>query len=186
ARTGDPLRVQVQSPGPGNNPVRSLSINLRPYRSDSEPAVTFPEYVTFALRVVVLPVLCIALGFWVAAVRISDRSAWLLLVLMLSFPSYVSAGGIGPEGWVGRGGILQPILAGFGAFRSQILPAALMLFGIAFPERLALDRRFPWLKWIVAGYLVLVTTLVAIDVGFWVHHLGLGAPADAAPDSVAD
>jgi hypothetical protein len=46
-----------------------------------------------------------------------------------------------------------------------------MLFGIAFPERLAFDRRFPWLTRIVAGYLVLVATLVAIDVGLWVHHV---------------
>ena len=45
-----------------------------------------------------------------------------------------------------------------------------MLFGIAFPERLPLDRRFPWLKWIVAGYLLLVAVLVAIAVGLWVHH----------------
>jgi hypothetical protein len=30
-------------------------------------------------------VICLALGFWVAAVRVHDRSAWFLLSLMLSF-----------------------------------------------------------------------------------------------------
>jgi sigma-B regulation protein RsbU (phosphoserine phosphatase) len=171
ARAGDRLRVQVQSPGPAENPIRDLSIELRPYRSHSDPAAGLSYYVGLALRVIALPLVCIVLGFWVTAVRIDDRSAWLLLVLMLSFPSYVGGGGIGPEGEFGREAILQPIFAGFGAFRGQVLPPALMLFGIAFPERLPLDRRFPWLKWVVAGYLVLVTTLVAIDVGFWVHHL---------------
>ena len=38
----------------------------------------------FRAAVIVLPVVCLALGFWVAAVRIGDRSAWLLLVLLLS------------------------------------------------------------------------------------------------------
>ena len=48
-----------------------------------------------------------------------------------------------------------------------------MLFGIAFPERLPFDRRFPWLKWIVAGYLVLVASLAGIAVGLWVHHVAV-------------
>jgi phosphoserine phosphatase RsbU/P len=56
-----------------------------------------------------------------------------------------------------------------------------MLFGIAFPERLPLDRRFPWFKWIVVGYLVLVATLVAISVGLWMHHLAWARQLTARP-----
>jgi sigma-B regulation protein RsbU (phosphoserine phosphatase) len=166
ARAGDRLRVQVQSPGPGNSPVRDLSIALRPYRGDSDPAVSLSEYVVFALRVVVLPVVCLALGFWVAAVRVGDRSAWLLLVLLLGL-----AGGVGAEWMFGREGSLQPFFAAFAVLRGNLMVPALMLFGIAFPERLPIDRRFPWLKWIVAGYLIVVTTLSAISVGLWVHHV---------------
>jgi sigma-B regulation protein RsbU (phosphoserine phosphatase) len=128
--------------------------------------VSLSEYVDVALRVVVLPVVCMALGFWVAAVRIDDRSAWLLLVLLLGFP-----GGVGAEWLFGREDTLQPLFAGFTALRGSLLVPALMLFGIAFPERLPIDWRFPWLKWIVAGYLVLVAMLSAISVGLWVHHL---------------
>jgi sigma-B regulation protein RsbU (phosphoserine phosphatase) len=171
ARAGDRLQVRVQVQYQGDTPVRDLSIELRPYRSPGD-AVDPSTYVGFALRVVALPVVCMALGFWVAAVRVRDRSAWLLLVLLLSFPSYIGGGGIGPVGTFGREAILQPLFAGFGAFSQQIAAPALMLFGIAFPERLAFDRRFPWLKRIVAGYLVLVAALVAIDVGLWVHHVG--------------
>ena len=127
------------------------------------------EYVGFALRVVVLPLVCIALGFWVAAVRIGDRSAWLLLSLLLSLA--VTSGSAATEAQFGREGVLQPLFAGFGALCGNILVPALMLFGIAFPERLPLDRRFPWLKWIVAGYLLLVGVLVAVAVGLWGHHL---------------
>ena len=173
ARAGDRLRVQVQSPGPGNDPVRDLSIELRPYRN-SAPSLS--EYVGLALRVVVLPVVCIALGFWVAAVRVGDRSAWLLLVLLLGFSSDVAA-----EWLFGREGIVQPFFAGFAALRGSLLVPALMLFGIVFPERLPIDRRFPWLKWIVAGYLMLVATLSAISVGLWVHHLELARQLTSRP-----
>jgi hypothetical protein len=95
ARAGDRLRVRVRVQYQGDTPVRDLSIELRPYRGRGE-AVGLSPYVGLGLRVVALPVVCMALGFWVAAVRVRDRSAWLLLVLLLSFPSYVGAGrGVG-------------------------------------------------------------------------------------------
>ena len=165
SKPGDRLRVRVQTPGPGANPVRDLSIDLQPYRSNSEPAVSLSEYAALALRVA-LSVICIALGFWVAAARIGDPSAWLLLVSLLSF-----VGGTETEATFGREGGLQPLFAGFAALRGGLLMPALMLFGIAFPERLPLDRRFPWVKWVIAGYLLLVAALVAIGVGLWMYHL---------------
>ena len=171
SRPGDRVQVQVRSAGSGNAPTRDLSIDLRPYRNVSDPPLGFSAHVGFVLQFIVLPVVCLALGFWVAAVRVGDRSAWLLLVLLLSFPSNVGAGVAGPEVMFGRDALLQPLFIGFSAFRNQILAPALMLFGIAFPERLPFDRRFPWLKWIPAGYLVLVTTLAAIGLGLWMHHL---------------
>jgi sigma-B regulation protein RsbU (phosphoserine phosphatase) len=176
ARPGDRLRVQVQSPGDAN-PVRELSIDLRSYASDAEPP-GLSDYVEFGLRVIVLPVVCIALGFWVAAVRIGDRSAWLLLVLLLSF---TALGAGGPQGMFGREGVFQPLLAGFTVFRGQMLAPALLLFGIAFPERLPLDRRLPWLKWIVVGYLVLVASIASIGVALWTHHLALARQLTERP-----
>jgi sigma-B regulation protein RsbU (phosphoserine phosphatase) len=165
ARAGDRLRVKVQSPGSGNNPIRDLAIELQPYRSAAEAAVRLWDYVALALQVA-LPAVSIALGFWVAAVRIGDRSAWLLLVLLLGFSA-----GVGPEWTFGRENTFQPLFAGFAALRGNLLVPALMLFGIAFPKRLPIDRRFPWLKWMVAGYLILVAALSAISVGLWGHHL---------------
>jgi sigma-B regulation protein RsbU (phosphoserine phosphatase) len=178
ARAGDRLRVQVQFPGAGENRVRDLVIDLQPHRRATE-VVEASASVGFALRVIVLPVVCIALGFWVTAVRIGDRSAWLLLALLLSLA--VTFGRAGPEGQFGREDVLQPLFAGFGALCSNIVSPALMLFGIAFPERLEFDRRFPWLKWIVAGYLLLVAVLVAVAVGLWVHHLAWARQLTSRP-----
>jgi sigma-B regulation protein RsbU (phosphoserine phosphatase) len=177
-RPGDRLAVRVQAPGPGNSP-RDLSVALRPYRGSSDPAAGFSDYVSTALTALALPAACVALGFWVAAVRIGDRSAWLLLVLLLGLPASFPAGTY--EGLFGRTNAVQPLLAGFGAFFNLAAAPALMLFGIAFPERLPLDRRFPWLKWIVAGYLVLVAALVATGVGLWLHHLALARQITGRP-----
>ena len=162
---GDRLRVQVQTPGAAANPVRELAIDLRPSRTSSEPSATPTDYADLALRLV-LSVTCIALGFWVVAIRIGDPSAWLLLVFLLSL-----VGGTATEATFGREGTLQPFFAGFAVLRGSLRIPALMLFGIAFPERLPFDRRFPWVKWIVAGYLVLVAVLGAVGVGGWMYHL---------------
>jgi sigma-B regulation protein RsbU (phosphoserine phosphatase) len=166
AKPGERLRVQVKTPGPQNDPARELSIELRPFRSSVDPAMSVSEYAAVALRVVALPVICITLGFWVAAVRIGDPSAWLLVLLLISL-----VGGVESEFTFGQEGAFPPLLAGWTTFRSGLLVPALLLFGIVFPERLPLDRRYPWVKWIVVGYLVLVTTLLGISVGLWTHHL---------------
>jgi sigma-B regulation protein RsbU (phosphoserine phosphatase) len=176
ARVGDRLRVQVQSPA--DPVVKDLSIELRAY-SSNRTAAGFSAYVASALSGVALPAVCIALGFWVAAARIGDPSAWLLLVVLLSLAAFIG-GGSGPQGIFGQENILQPLFAGFHAFLSLIAAPALMLFGIAFPERLAIDRRFPWLKWIVVGHLALVSTLEGINVGLWVHHLPLARGVQSA------
>jgi phosphoserine phosphatase RsbU/P len=168
ANAGDRLVVQVRSADSSEGPVRPVSIALRAYRDDSATAPGFSSYLMPLLQSLALPAVCIALGFWVVAVRIGDRSAWLLLMLLLSLASF----GAGPaERMLARDQMIQPLFAGFSAFCASMAPPTLMLFGIAFPERLPLDRRFPWLKWIIAGYLLLVAGLVAVDVGLWIHHL---------------
>ena len=164
-KPGDHLRVQVRTPGEATSSVRELMIELQPYRSNVDSGMRLEQYAGLALSVA-LSLICIALGFWVVAARVRDLSAWLLLVALLSF-----VGGTETEVAFGRGGALQPFFAGFAALRGSLLMAALMLFGIAFPERLPLDRRVPWVKWIIAGYLVLVAVIVAIGVGWWVHHV---------------
>jgi sigma-B regulation protein RsbU (phosphoserine phosphatase) len=164
-KPGDRLRVQVQTPGSATNRVRELEIGLQAYRSSSEPAAPLSDYAELALRLV-LSLICIALGFWVAAARISDPSAWLLLVVLLSF-----VGGTDTERTFSHEGALQPFFVGFAVLRGSLRMPALMLFGIAFPERLPFDRRYPWVKWIVAGYQVLVAVLLAVGVGWWMYRL---------------
>ncbi len=177
ATVGDRLRVQVQSP-PAERVAKDLTIELQAYGRNL-PAAGLSAYVGSVLSGVALPAVCIALGFWVAAVRIGDRSAWLLLAVLLSLAAFIG-GGSGPEGMFGRESVLEPLFVGFHACLSLLAAPALMLFGLWFPEPLAVDRRLPWLKWIVVGHLTLVSTLEGINVGLWVHHLPLAAGVQSA------
>jgi sigma-B regulation protein RsbU (phosphoserine phosphatase) len=94
------------------------------------------------LLIVALPLFCSALGFWVVARRRDDPLAWLLLGLLLSF-SMLFVGGPDPQVWPAP--LRWPALAFRGLF-TRLWPVFMLLFGVYFPERAALDRRWPWLK----------------------------------------
>ncbi|HEY8561003.1 MAG TPA: SpoIIE family protein phosphatase [Pyrinomonadaceae bacterium] len=85
-----------------------------------------------------VPAFCIFVGFWVVFVRVHDPLAWLLLLIMLGFAC------IGLEGY-GPGNIIGTFTQIF--FSTWAL--AMFLFGVYFPERLSLDVKFPWLKWVL-------------------------------------
>ncbi len=65
-------------------------------------------YVVTILFRILTPLFCLALGFWVAAVRVGDRAAWALLVLMLSVSNLV----VDDVTSYGHEGVLQPFLTG--------------------------------------------------------------------------
>lgn len=89
-----------------------------------------------------MPLFCLALGFWVAALRPRDPLAWLLLGLMLSFALFASSNRVIGEGWGRDAGLI------YKALFTTSWPLWMMLFGIYFPERLSLDKRWPWVKWL--------------------------------------
>ncbi|MBV9210837.1 MAG: PDZ domain-containing protein, partial [Acidobacteria bacterium] len=92
---------------------------------------------------VLMPDFCLLLGFWVAFMRPRDPLAWLVLALMLSF------GTLGLEGWAGGSGWWLPAFAIYRTGLISTWPIWMMLFGIYFPERFTVDRKLPWLKWLV-------------------------------------
>jgi sigma-B regulation protein RsbU (phosphoserine phosphatase) len=94
---------------------------------------------------VLTPVLCLVLGFWVASVRPRDHRAWILLLLLISLP-HRAMGVLAPTTWEGA---LRQAGLFFHELISPTWPVWMMLFGIYFPDRLPLDRRHPWLKWLL-------------------------------------
>jgi phosphoserine phosphatase RsbU/P len=164
ARPGDRLRVQVQSPAGGSVP-KSVSIELQPLFARGPKTSDWLSFLTLNLG---MPLFCLALGFWVAAVRIRDEKAWLLLLLMLSFPEFANGQFLT---LYGRDDFLQTIFTAYHQLLSNIWPVALVLFAIYFPERLDLDRKVPWAKWLIVGPTILRVALAAIFVVLQRHHM---------------
>ncbi|MBN8729056.1 MAG: SpoIIE family protein phosphatase [Acidobacteria bacterium] len=103
------------------------------------------------VMLLVMPWLCLVLGYWTVLVRPRDPQAWLLLLLMLSFPHIVlSSQWHWPDGWRQVGLAYQNVFAG-------LIPTALVLFGVYFAERFGFDLRYPWIK-----YLLLAPSLAAL------------------------
>lgn len=130
----------------------------------------YMKILTGFVFVYVMPLFCVMLGFWVAFVRPRDPLAWLLLFVMMG----VSA--IGLEGW----GNMSYVAAYQRIFGSLWAPS-MMLFGLYFPERLPLDKKAPWLKWILLAplsYQVIMTLLGQLKLYTGIPIVDLLVPLD--------
>src|SRR5262245_1645153 len=113
-----------------------------------------------------LPSLCLALGFWVAAVRVTDKRAWLLLLVLLSLAEF------GGSSWrtFGRDDLFGVFASMYQPILANLWPTAMLLFGIYFPERLEFDLRHPWAKWIVMAPILIRALGSNVTVDFLTLH----------------
>ena len=123
ARPGVPIAVTVQSSDGSNKTQHTLQL---PVTWSNASAVNL--IYDFLLQIF-LPLFCILLGFWVAAVRPRDPLAWLLLGLLLSFPNILEAHKI--ESW-GPG--LRELAMIYHAGLGYAWPVLMYFFGKLFPE----------------------------------------------------
>ena len=176
ARTGDHLLLRVKrteqtESGLARSIEKDISVPLHPFTYVSY-APGSAEYDATILFRVLTPLFCLALGFWVAAVRVGDPAAWTLLVLMLSVANLI----LDDRTTYGNEDVLQPLLTGLSIAFIRLGPLALAYFGIIFPERLSLDRKFPWIKWLVIGPMLVRAGLDGIEAGVRLHHLDIAVP----------
>ena len=144
AKPAETMSVTVQRDGTGSLAV-AVPLSARPV----------PTYLwVFLVPLgIVLPLACVALAFTVAALRPEKSLAWLMMALLLSF-SHVFQ-----HGWAfQRGGLLNL----YAVLAAMSWPVWLFLFGIHFPSRLPLDRRQPWLKWLLLAPSILFLFLNAL------------------------
>src|SRR5579885_340019 len=72
ARTGDHLVLHVKRDG---TEAKDVPVPLHRFTYVGYPPGSTAYVVTILFRIVT-PLFCLALGFWVAAVRVGDRAAW--------------------------------------------------------------------------------------------------------------
>ncbi|HEV2687654.1 MAG TPA: GAF domain-containing protein, partial [Bryobacteraceae bacterium] len=113
-------------------------------------------WIIIASMTVLTPMFCLLLGFGVTAIRPRDPLAWLLLALMLAFAQMSTAGDTAMNVVLAWPDILRPAAAFYHTLMGATWSIWVLLFGIYFPERLGLDRRWPWLKWLLIGPIAVV------------------------------
>ncbi len=122
-----------------------FGVNIPVPAQSSEGTTSFEWFAQLA-QVIGLPVFCLSLGFVVAFLRPNDRAACLLLGLMIGFA------GLAQEFLVAEWPNQFVLIAWWAVFASTfaLWTVWLVLFAVVFPRRLFLDRRLPWLKWLLA------------------------------------
>jgi sigma-B regulation protein RsbU (phosphoserine phosphatase) len=142
ARPGDTLTVRISHLNEGGQ-AKEKEINL-PLAANEKESPSIGSWLPLFIILLVMPIFAALLGFWVTATRPQDPLAWLLLGVMLSFGQLA---GFETE-LVGWENSLRDVLIVYHVFCNAAWPIWMMLFGIYFPERWELDRRFPWIKWL--------------------------------------
>jgi sigma-B regulation protein RsbU (phosphoserine phosphatase) len=93
--------------------------------------------------VLLFPVFCLLLGYWVVLARPLDWNAWFLLGIMNVVPAFIAdRTGYYP-------GFLTPFTIFWQIFSIQWMYISIVLFSIHFPVRSRTDVRHPWIKWLI-------------------------------------
>ncbi|MDQ1693870.1 MAG: phosphoserine phosphatase RsbU/P, partial [Acidobacteriaceae bacterium] len=109
------------------------------------------------------PLICLLIGYWVAAARIRDANAWFLLLLFAAPSTFADQ----PAWWPGA---LSIGLTTWWSLLQLLAAPTLLLFGIYFPERWRADSKYPWAKWLILVPLALSTLLLLT--GLWIDEFG--------------
>jgi phosphoserine phosphatase RsbU/P len=153
-KPGDTLTVQVLHPG--ETAPRTAAISLE---QATAPPISLPAASLLIIKLVI-PTFCTLLGFWVTAVRPRDRSAWCLLLIMLFFSVFYSAG---VESW---GPVVRDIAEGYRLTVANTWPIFMLLFGLYFPEPFP-EKDQAWWTWSkrIVITLLIVSCVVSVIVG---------------------
>jgi phosphoserine phosphatase RsbU/P len=100
------------------------------------------------------PVVFLVVGLPVLFLRIEDRNAWLLALV---FAAFVTPAGM-PAGFAACPDNLRAFQLAYRSIGNSLLPGAFYFFFAVFPTRSPIDRKVPWLKWVLL--------VIGISLGF--------------------
>ncbi len=141
ARPGDPVVLEIQRAGvPGTLTVHAV------FRA----AVGTPESASLASKLAdqivgSYPVLFLVVGLVVLFLRIEDRNAWLL---GLVFATFIATSDM-PDGFGLASAPFRFFLYSYRTIFNSLLAGLFFFFFAVFPTRSPIDRKVPWLKWVL-------------------------------------
>jgi phosphoserine phosphatase RsbU/P len=128
-------------------PVQSATIRLAAIHPQKRSAFAIAAGLTFA----VLPLLCLLIGLWVVFARPRNPHAWLILGILSYFdPLFINVTLI-------TNSFILPFALFWNIAAQTAMPLCLMFFGVYFPERSHFDIKFPWVKWLIAIPILVLT-----------------------------
>ncbi len=145
---GDHLSVVVER----DHAEHAMEIVLQPGGSAISAAANFAIDLMVGIF---LPWFCVLLGLYVAVARPRDPLAWLVLMLLITFSQVVNASTYKWGDWI------RVAAYTFHSICFATWPLFLFLFGYYFPETHSIDRKAPWLKWVVV---VPIAIMAAVNV----------------------
>ncbi len=137
SHVGQPLAITWTRPG--DPTVRSGAITLAPERTTPAPAYLWLLHGVLLF----LPLLFVLTGIWVVFARPHNPHAWLIFGILAYFDSLFIGYSKLP------GGVLYVLAVFWNSVAQTVMPLCLMFFGAYFPQRSSLDKRFPWVKWVL-------------------------------------
>ena len=91
------------------------------------------------------PILFLLVGLPMLFLRLEDRNAWLMALVFAGFIATSTA----PLGFELAPDGLRYFLYAYAAFVKSVLPGLFYFFFAVFPARSSIDRKLPWLKWLL-------------------------------------
>ncbi len=178
SKPGDFLEVQVKTPSGETKTARIRFVARK------GPDFTLGGFIAFLTPVLGVPLLGLLVGFWVVAARPHDLNAWLVLILLSL--TEILFGNLDWSFWTGAWYVTFWMWRLFAL--SMAFPA-LLWFGLYFPEQWRLDRRWPWVKWLIlatAVYEFLENLFVSGVQNFDVQRMHLFARLNLWSDRIGD
>jgi sigma-B regulation protein RsbU (phosphoserine phosphatase) len=136
-RPGDPMTLEIQR---HDGSRVSVQFPVAPQITGGALSASF-KAVLFTLQAI-FPGFCLLVGLWVLMAKPQDPNAWYVFGIF----GYIECLFALSNYW---GGPALALMALYSQLASTAFFLSMLLFGIYFPERSALDKRYPWAKWIL-------------------------------------
>lgn len=173
-RPGDPIRITFQH----DDAAHEYLFRLRAIFPGGAPPF---NWLFGGVAWVLMPWLALAAGYFVVASRPRDSRAWMVLGILAGFSQIYRPGILTTLAWPAA--LAIPAHA-YQSASASAWATCMMLFGIYFPRRWFVDRKYPWLKWAPLGPALLFGAweLVRDTAGAISVKAAAAVPADPLPD----